>query len=223
MDALLSRLRCVGSVALVHKLEWYRLLYRLRALMRDGMASSGTTITTTIITTMEGRSSSQLFVQYLSALLPYESPQNVQEQLRKLHQLLRIADELESAAAEAGAAKSFFERLCAPLSAEELRRVQDCEPSSGPGPNGGSGSEGASAAERPILGNKRKRCDTAPHLTLKSFIQVASLLPRFQQWCDSKHEIDWEASLRIYLYTPTSEARARILRDIEVRFGTNTR
>jgi len=203
VDALLIRLRFVGSVALVHKLEWYRLLYRLRALMRDSST-----------TAMEGRSSSQLFVQYLTATLPHESPQNVQEQLRKLHQLLRIADELESAGAEAGAAKAFFERLCAPLSPEEMNRADDSV-GAGAVVGGGRVEDSSAQQDQPGLLRKRKRCATGPQLTLKSFTQVASLIPRIQQWCEHNHS-DWEASLRIYLYTPTAEARARIRRDIGI-------
>jgi len=218
VDALLSRLRCEGSVALVHKLEWFRLLYRLRTLMRDGVAIHGDGIRT-VLTAREGQSGSQLFMHYLSTSLPHDSPHHVQEQLGKLHQLLRIADQREDA--EAGAAKALFERLCAPLSPDDLCRVQGSSSSKSSCSqelNDVCGTAAAASADLPVLRHKRKRCDTtAPHLTLKSFIQVASLLPRFQQWCHSRQDMDWEASLRIYLYSPTKEVRVRILRDMEVR------
>jgi len=205
-------------VALVHKLEWFRLLYRLRTLMRDGVAIHGDGIRT-LLTAREGQSGSQLFMHYLSTSLPHDSPHHVQEQLGKLHQLLRIADQREDA--EAGAAKALFERLCAPLSPDDLCRVQGSSSSKSSCSqelNDVCGTAAAASADLPVLRHKRKRCDTtAPHLTLKSFIQVASLLPRFQQWCHSRQDMDWEASLRIYLYSPTKEVRVRILRDMEVR------
>jgi hypothetical protein len=215
VDALLCRLRHVGSVALVHKLEWYRLLYRLRALMRvEPLNPTG----------LGGLSSSQLFGLYLTTTLPHESPQNIQEQLRKLHQLLRIADQLEDAATETGAAKAFFERLCAPLSPEEVRRVGDsADPGTVAVVDDGAVEESAGQQEQPGLVRKRKRCATAPpQLTLKSFTQVASLLPSILQWCE-QNQSDWVASLRVYLYTPTAKARARIRRDIGIRVGSSSR
>lgn len=188
---LLGRLHEEGSGALVQQLEWYRLLRRLRCLLQPIPVSP------------------PLFQQYLTAVLPSEqTPANVGELLRKLHQLLNHADAAEQARTQPGAAKALFHRLCAPLTPEEAARVLEDAATPSPSP----------AAPSPL--GKRKRCASTappPQLSLKSFTEVVSRLPAIQAWCKQQSpRSDWEATIRIYLYAPPSQVRARLARDFPV-------
>jgi hypothetical protein len=170
VQTLLSALHRASDQVVVQQLEWYRLLMQLREFIRTSGGDA------------------QLFLSYLQRTYPHESAANIQEKLKKLHQLLLIAEGWEDE--KAGAALAFFERLCTPgwETNEELppASVQD----------------GALSQLR-APGHQLK-------LRLHRFLAIASLIPTIKQWCIDQNQ-DFEAQLRKYLYEPQRDVRIRIV------------
>jgi hypothetical protein len=214
VDTMLFHLRVVGMTAVVHQLEWYRILWQLREMMRETLPRPSRF------------SSNQLFLHFLATTYPHRSAQSVQDHLSKLCQLIQLAQRMENA--EEGAAKALFERLCASLSPEEKEQLQDeeqCRSDDFPA--------AASRLRLPNTGLKRDagtrtmtRKQKRPfshmislpqqQLTVTSFYKVGSLIPSIQQWCQQQGR-DFERQLRIFLYSPTADIRARIRQQIDAR------